>query len=114
MAISRCTFFNNSYKPVLANAFVLIRDNPRFNDPVRVADVVYQRPENTSYLGLIWRSVYTGIKQSIGLSAEVEQKLRQKVVDYKQNKEQRTQKKVDRQERRRLRHLKRNLKEARD
>lgn len=103
-----------SFMSILANAFVLIRDNPRLNDAVRVADVVYSRSENTSYLGLIWRSVYTGIKESIGLSAEVEQKLRQKVVDYKQNVQQRNQKKADRQERRKLRRLKRNLKEASD
>ncbi|MGI4749491.1 MAG: hypothetical protein ACRYFB_02560 [Janthinobacterium lividum] len=101
-----------SFMSILANAFVLIRDNPRFNDSARVIDVVYLRPENASYMGLIWRSVYAGIKESIGLSAEVEQKLRQKVVDYKQNQEQRKQKKADRQERRRLRRLKRNLKEA--
>ena len=102
------------FMSILANAFVLIRDNPRYNNPVRVADVVYIRPENISYLGLIWRSVFSGIKESIGLSAEVEQKLRQKVVDYKQNQQQRNQKKADRQERRRLRRLKRNLKETRD
>ena len=103
-----------SFMSILANAFVLIRDNPRQNAAARVADVVYLRPENTSYLGLIWRSVYAGIKESIGLSAEVEQKLRQKVVDYKQNKEIRNQKKAGRQERRRLRRLKRNLKKAQD
>jgi len=101
-----------SFMSVLANAFVLIRDNPRFNDSARVANVHFERPENTSYLGLIWRSVYAGIKESIGLSAEVEQKLRQKVTDYKQNKEQRIKNKAGRKERRRLRRLKRNLKEA--
>ncbi len=98
---------------ILANAFVLMRDNPRYNDVVRVADVIYLRPENNSYPGMIWRSVYAGIKESIGLSEEVEQKLRQKVVDYKQNQQQRDQKKADRQERRRLRRLKRNLKRSR-
>lgn len=103
-----------SFISILANAFVLIRDNPRFNDSARVANVVFERPENTSYLGLIWRSVYSGIKESIGLSAEVEQKLRQKLNDFKQNKEQRIQKKADRQERRRTRRLKRHLKEAQD
>ncbi len=108
------TLHRMSFMSVLANAFVLIRDNPRFNDSARVANVVFERPENTSYLGLIWRSVYAGIKESIGLSAEVEQKLRQKVTDYKQNKEQRIKNKAGRKERRRLRRLKRNLKEAQD
>ncbi len=103
-----------SFISILANAFVLIRDNPRFNDSARVANVVFERPENTSYLGLIWRSVYSGIKESIGLSAEVEQKLRQKLNDFKQNKAQRIQKKADRQERRKARRLKRHLKEAQD
>lgn len=102
---------------ILANAFVLIRDNPRFNDSVRVINVVYNRPENSSYLGLLWRSVYSGIKESIGLSAEIEQNLRQKAADYKQNKQERVIQKAERQEKRKMRRLrrieKRALKEAR-
>ena len=102
---------------ILANAFVLIRDNPRFNDSVRVANVVYEKPENSSYLGLLWRSVYAGIKESIGLSAEIEQNLRQKAADYKQNKQERIVQKAERQEKRKMRRLKRikkrELKEAR-
>ncbi len=101
-----------SFMSILANAFVLIRDNPRFNDSTRVANVVFERPENTSYLGLIWRSVYAGIKESIGLSAEVEQKLRQKVTDYKENKQQRIIQKAERQQKRKMRRLKRIEKRA--
>ena len=97
---------------VLANAFVLIRNNPTFNSPPRIENVVYERPENTSYSGFLWRSVYSGIKGSIGLSAEIEHNLRQRVSDYKQNKEQRELNKANRQERRKVRRLKRQLKEA--
>lgn len=107
-----------SFISILANAFVLIRDNPRFNNLPRVENVVFERPENTSYLGLLWRSVYAGIKQSIGLSADVEHKLRQKLNDYKENKQERIQKKENRLEKRKIRRLnrikKRQLKEARD
>ncbi len=87
--------------------FVLIRDNPRFNDSVRVANVDFNRPENTSYLGLLWRSVYAGIKESIGLSAEIEHSLRQKAADYKQNKQVRVTQKAARVEKRKMRRLKR-------
>lgn len=107
-----------SFISILANAFVLIRDNPRFNDSVRVGNVVYKRPENSSYLGLLWRSVYAGIKESIGLSAEIEQNLRQKAADYKQNKQERIIQKAERKEKRKMRRLKRiqkrQLKEARE
>jgi hypothetical protein len=103
-----------SFVSILANAFVLIRNNPTFNNPPRVETVALERQENMSYLGLMWRSVYLGIKESIGLSAEIEQNLRNRVSDYKQNKEQRLLNKAGRQERRRERQLKRHLKEARN
>ncbi|MVN21190.1 hypothetical protein [Mucilaginibacter arboris] len=103
-----------SFISILANAFVLIRNNPTFNSPPRVETVVFERPENTSYLGLLWRSVYAGIKGSIGLSAEIEHNLRRRVEDYKQNKDQREINKAARQERRQVRRLKRQLKEAQD
>jgi len=110
-------FKRMSFISILANAFVLIRDNPRFNDPVRVENVVYERPENTSYLGMLWRSIYTGIKESIGLSAQIEKDLRQRATDYKQNKNDRLLKKENRMEKRKIRRLKRiqkrQLKEVR-
>lgn len=98
-----------SFISILANAIVLIRNNPTYNNPPRVATVVYQRPENVSYLGSLWWSVCSGIKESIGLSAEIEQELRQKLTDYKQHKEERESKKASRQDRRRARRLKRHL-----
>lgn len=99
------------FMSILANAFVLIRDNPTFNNPPRVKTVSFEKPENVSYLGLLWRSVYSGIKESIGLSADIEQNLRQRVTDYKQNKEQRSLKKQERRKKRKTRRLNR-LKEA--
>jgi hypothetical protein len=103
-----------SFVSILANAFVLVRDNPTFNNPPRVETVAFERQENMSYLGLLWRSVYAGVKESIGLSAEFEQNLRNRVTSYKQNKEQRRLNKAGRQERRKMRRLKRHLKEAQD
>ncbi len=108
-ALSRMSFIS-----ILANAFVLRRDNPTFGNPPRVVTIAFDRPENVSYLGLLWRSVYAGIKESIGLSAEIEQNLRQRLLDHKQNKEERIMKKAARQEKRKVRRLKRHLKEAKD
>lgn len=101
-----------SFVSILANSFVLIRDNPTYNAPARVKIIEYVKPENVSYLGLIWRSVYLGIKESIGLSVEIEQNLRKRAVNFRENKEKRILKKASRQERRKNRRLKRNLKEA--
>lgn len=99
---------------ILANAMILIRDNPTFNQPPRMVNVVYNRQENASFTGMIWRSIFAGIKESIGFSAEVEQTIRQKITDQKQNKEARKQKKAERQKRRKIRRMKRYLKEAQD
>lgn len=102
------------FMSVLANAMVLVRDNPTYGHAPRMANVVYERAGIDSYIGMIWRSIFTGIKQSIGFSAEIEKTIRQKISDQKENKVLRQQKKAERQERRKTRRLKRHLKEARD
>jgi hypothetical protein len=49
----------------LANLF-MNDENPDKNEPARVAKVNYQRNMNRSLYNLIWKSVLTGINQTIG------------------------------------------------
>ena len=98
---------------ILANAMLIVRDNPVFAHAPRLADVAYIRPDNASFIGMIWRSIFAGIKQSIGFSAEVEQQIRLKISNQKQDKVLRQQKKTDRKARRAARRLNRSLKKTR-
>lgn len=41
--------------------------NPLRKQPVRVADVHYVRDTNKSFFNLMWKSVFTGVKQSAGM-----------------------------------------------
>ncbi|MEO5683963.1 MAG: hypothetical protein ABIQ88_15080 [Chitinophagaceae bacterium] len=41
--------------------------NPLRKQPVRVAEVHYKRDTNRSFFNLMWKSVFTGVKQSAGM-----------------------------------------------
>jgi hypothetical protein len=50
----------------IANIIVK-NSNPQGKKPVRVADVHYQRDTNRSFFNLMWKSIYTGVKQTAGM-----------------------------------------------
>ena len=50
----------------IANMIVK-NSNPQGKKPVRVADVHYIRDTNRSFFNLMWKSVYTGVKQTAGM-----------------------------------------------
>jgi hypothetical protein len=51
---------------LLANT-ILKKSNPDKNDKLRVADVRYKRDINKSFFNLLWKTVFTGIKQTAGM-----------------------------------------------
>jgi hypothetical protein len=53
----------------LANA-VLKDDNPKKNKPVRVAHVNYKRDVTKSLFNLVWKSIFTGIRETIGIELD--------------------------------------------
>lgn len=50
----------------LANTFVIDSDNPE-NGNFRIGKIQYNRPINISFFGLIWKSILSGIKSSVGI-----------------------------------------------
>lgn len=46
---------------------VVKNSNPSGKKPARVADVHYQRDVHRSFFNLMWKSVYTGVKQTAGM-----------------------------------------------
>ncbi len=95
---------------LLANALVIKRDNPTGNSQPRVAKVVWVRRPSSSIFTFMWKSVFKGLKECAGYDARTEQTVKQKVVEFKQNKLTRGIRKAERQQRRAARRAKRELK----
>lgn len=67
----------------LANALIIKSENPGADGKLTPVDVNYSRPANTSFFNLIWRSLFTGIKYSIGITEEKQKEVRQHIANFK-------------------------------
>lgn len=71
----------------LANDLILIKDNPYGDEKERSIIITSERNVNTSHLNFMWNSLFLGIKESIGLTKEIEQKLNEikEKINFKKN-----------------------------
>ncbi|WP_293311608.1 hypothetical protein [Pedobacter sp. UBA5917] len=67
----------------LANALIIKSENPGADGILIPVDVNYSRPANTSFFNLIWRSLFTGIKYSIGITEEKQKEVRKHIANFK-------------------------------
>ncbi|MHA4809222.1 hypothetical protein ACX0G9_14015 [Flavitalea flava] len=51
----------------LAANILIKNDNPGKNGKVRIAEVHYNRALNKSFFNMIWKSILTGVKESVGI-----------------------------------------------
>jgi hypothetical protein len=51
----------------IANTILIKDDNPTKNDPARVANITFQRTPAASFFNLLWKSVFIGMRETIGL-----------------------------------------------
>ncbi|WP_421941743.1 hypothetical protein [Pedobacter sp.] len=72
---------------ILANALIINAENPSRDGKFISADVNYQRPSNTSFFNLIWRSLYMGIKHSVGVTEEKQAEIQEHIAKFKQMRE---------------------------
>lgn len=78
----------------LANKLVIIDANPSDGKPVRIANIVFQRSPAASFFNLLWKGVFVGMRESIGIGM-VEVKSPEKAYEkVKDKKEQRLEKKT--------------------
>jgi len=64
----------------IANVFVLEPSNPDANGDFITADINYLRPSDVSFFSYIWKTLFIGIKQSVGISKEKEQRLNKRLT----------------------------------
>ncbi|TCC93361.1 hypothetical protein EZ428_00905 [Pedobacter frigiditerrae] len=51
----------------LANTVLIKNDNPTKDEPLRVANITFTRVPQASFFNLMWKSVFIGIRESVGL-----------------------------------------------
>lgn len=87
----------------LANALIIKSENPGADGKLIPVTVNYSRPANTSFFNMIWKSLFTGIKYSIGITEEKQNEVREHIAKFKAmraNHMQRKQKRLERRIRR--------------
>jgi len=87
----------------LANALIIKSENPGADGKLVPVAVNYSRPANTSFFNMIWKSLFTGIKYSIGITEEKQNEVREHIAKFKAmraNHMQRKQKRLERRIRR--------------
>lgn len=84
----------------LANALMINASNPNSKGKFISASVIYDRPANTSFFNLIWRSLFQGIKYSIGLTEEKRGEMQAYIEKFNTIKASRKERKTKRLERR--------------
>ncbi|SEA21977.1 AsmA family protein [Pedobacter hartonius] len=88
----------------LANTLVVKDENPAKGKPVRTADIVFERPPGASFFNLLWKSVFIGLRETVGLGIipmKTPEEGRKVVVEkLEERKEKRESRKEKRQQRR--------------
>lgn len=84
----------------LANALIITSENPGPDGKLVPVTVNYSRPANTSFFNMIWKSLFTGIKYSIGITEEKQNEVRKHIAKFKAMRANHMQRKQKRLERR--------------
>jgi hypothetical protein len=94
---------------LLANAMIIKRDNPYYGESPRVAHIALQRRTYASMFSFMWKSIFMGLKESVGYDVVTEQTIKRRINQFKQNKLTHDARKAERIQRREARRQKREL-----
>jgi hypothetical protein len=89
---------------ILANALVIYSDNPSKDGKFTSASVNYSRQPTGSFFNFIWKTLYQGVKYSVGVTPQKEAEIKAQVAKFEKMKD-------DRDERRRRRQIRIEKKE---
>ena len=73
----------NKLASTIANNFIVNGSNPNEAGGYLSGNVYYKRPETYSFFKFVWKSIFQGIKTSVGVDEEREAKLKQTAVGAK-------------------------------
>ena len=86
---------------ILANALVLYSDNPNEDGKFTGATINFRREPTASFFSFIWKTLFQGVKYSVGVTPQKEAEIKAQVAKFEKMKDDRDQRRMRRQERRR-------------
>jgi hypothetical protein len=95
----------------IANTLVIYDSNPVKDKPLRIGEVEYIKQPSSSFFSLLWNGVFSGMRESIGLSgvkSKTPQESHKKVLDKKAERKARRQEKREKRQKERLEESKQN------
>lgn len=87
---------------ILANALLVNSANPSENNKLIIAKPYYKRPPQGSFFNLLWKTIFEGIKQSIGLTEEKQARLTKRANNFLKARSNREKRKLERQKQREI------------
>ena len=83
----------------LANALIINSDNPNADGIFITAPILYQRVDTASFFSFIWKTLFQGIKHSIGLTPQKEKKIKDQIAKFEKMKADRQKRRAERSKR---------------
>lgn len=81
---------------MFANIIILKTDNPEPNQRLRVVGYKYQRDLSVSFFGMLWKGLFDGIKQSVGLDEATQIMIQKKLQQVEAERADRKERKLKR------------------
>lgn len=85
---------------ILANAMVINSDNPDETGVFITAPINHQRVKTASFFNFVWKTLFQGIKHSVGITDKKEQEIRRQIISFEKMKADRDKRRAERQKRR--------------
>ncbi|RZK77680.1 MAG: hypothetical protein EOO85_08210 [Pedobacter sp.] len=85
---------------ILANAMVINSDNPNDAGVLITAPINHKRVKTASFFNFVWKTLFQGIRHSVGITDKKEEQIRRKIASFEKIKADRDKRKAERQKRR--------------
>lgn len=86
----------------LANNLVIYSDNPSMDGKFTSASINYKREVTASFFNYIWKTLFQGVKYSVGVSPQREAEIRAQIAKFEKMKADREERRMRRQKRKQL------------
>lgn len=88
----------------LANAMIINSDNPKTDGVLIAASIKFEREKTASFFSFIWKTLFQGIKYSVGVTPQKEKKIKEQIAKFEKIK-------ADREKRRLIRQIRKATRE---
>jgi len=82
---------------LLANAMIIYSDNPSDDGKLTLATINYNRKPTNSFFNFIWRSLFQGVKHSVGFSVQKEHEIKNYITKFENMKDDRERRRMRRE-----------------